>query len=89
MKKCVLEEGKFYPLMKAVPGKADREWTEEELEFGKFLLEKCHPVLRQYLERELRIRKEILERLKDAPESVGRTAQTGSRWRKSGRSLPL
>ena len=63
----VLEEGKFYPLMKAVPGKADREWTEEELEFGKFLLEKCHPVLRQYLERELRIRKEILERLKDAP----------------------
>lgn len=35
----VLEEGKFYPLMKAVPGKADREWTEEELEFGKFLLE--------------------------------------------------
>lgn len=63
----VLEEGKFYPLMKAVPGKADREWTEEELEFGKFLLEKCHSVLRQYLERELRIRKEILERLKDAP----------------------
>ena len=63
----VLEEGKFYPLMKAVPGKADREWTEEELEFGKLLLEKWHPVLRQYLERELRIRKEILERLKDAP----------------------
>ena len=40
---------------------------EMVLEEGKFLLEKCHPVLRQYLERELRIRKEILERLKDAP----------------------
>ena len=82
----VLEEGKFYPLMKAVPGKADREWTEEELEFGKFLLEKCHPVLRQYLERELRIRKEILERLKDMRKCW---SLQDSKRRKSGRSLPL
>lgn len=70
----VLEEGKFYPIMKAVPGNPDREWTEEELEFGRFLLEKCHRVLKQYLEREYRIRNEILERLKDA-----QGIQTGKR----------
>lgn len=70
----VLEEGKFYPIMKAVPGNPDREWTKEELEFGRFLLEKRHRVLKQYLEREYRIRNEILERLKDA-----QGIQTGKR----------
>ena len=70
----VLEEGKFYPIMKAVPGNPDREWTKEELEFGRFLLEKRHRVLKQYLEREYRIRNGILERLKDA-----QGIQTGKR----------
>ena len=66
----VLEDGKFYPMMKAVRGKAqtiseDVPYTPEEA-FGEILLKKRHPVLKLYLERELRIRNGILEKLKDA-----------------------
>ena len=65
----VLEDGKFYPMMRAVPGKGNgcAAWTPEELAFGKFLLERRHPVLHKYLERELRVRDEILEHLDSAP----------------------
>lgn len=62
----VLEDGKFYFIMKAAKGRQEPLWSEEETEFGGLLLQSRHPVLRQYLERELRIRQEILERLKDA-----------------------
>lgn len=61
----VLEDGKFYFIMKAAAGIKVPAWKDEELEFGKLLLGKKHPVLRQYLERELRIRDQILERLRD------------------------
>ncbi|MCI8637766.1 MAG: SAM-dependent methyltransferase [Coprococcus sp.] len=55
----VLEDGKFYPLMRVVRG-APESYLPEELEFGKRLLEMRHPILRQYLEREIRICGEIL-----------------------------
>lgn len=66
----VLEDGKFYPMMKAVRGEnrtvpGDMPYTPEEA-FGGLLLKKRHPVLKLYLERELRIRNEILEKLKEA-----------------------
>lgn len=66
----VLEDGKFYPMMKAVRGEArtvpgDMSYTPEEA-FGGLLLKKRHPVLKLYLKRELRIRNEILEKLKEA-----------------------
>jgi tRNA (adenine22-N1)-methyltransferase len=61
----ILEDGKFYPMMKAVPAEraAMPVWTPEEEAFGKLLLEQRHPVLKQYLERELRLREEILKKL--------------------------
>lgn len=69
----VQEDGKFYFIMKAVPGIQDPAWTVEETEFGGLLLEKRHPVLEQYLRRELRIRKEILDRLSDvSSETAGK-----------------
>ena len=52
----------------------DTPYTLDEW-FGGMLLERKHPVLREYLERELRIRNEILDRLKNAPnarEACGR-----------------
>ena len=66
----VLEDGKFYPMMKAVRGEAqiipeDMPYTPEEA-FGGLLLKKRHPVLKLYLERELRIRNGILEKLREA-----------------------
>lgn len=66
----VLEDGKFYPMMKAVRGEAqiipeDMPYTPEEA-FGGLLLKKRHSVLKLYLERELRIRNGILEKLREA-----------------------
>ena len=56
----ILEDGKYYPMMKAVSGRTPGEiWTREEEMFGKLLLERLHPVLYKYLQRELRIREEI------------------------------
>ena len=70
----ILEEGKFYPMMKAVWAETETmlPYTREEEAFGKLLLTKRHPVLKQYLERELRIRAEILNKLREAP---GESAQ--------------
>lgn len=64
----VLEDGKFYPMMRAVRQEGRLEsFTAEEDTFGKLLLEKCHPVLEKYLVREKRIRQELLDRLSAAP----------------------
>lgn len=58
----VEEEGKYYPMMKVVHGTAG-VYTEAELLYGKLLLEQRHPVLREYLLREKRIKNDIAVRL--------------------------
>ena len=65
----ILEEGKFYPMMKVIRGdkKEMHPYTKEEEWFGKLLLKERHPILKQYLKREIRIREEIEGRLADAP----------------------
>lgn len=68
----VREDGKYYPMMKVRPPMADTAgedtevkcWDTVQLKYGKLLLEKQHPVLREYLEREIRIYQSILEGLK-------------------------
>lgn len=63
----VVEDGKYYPMMKISTCKCDKNniqlWNKAELEYGKLLLEKKHPVLYQFLNRELHIRAQILEKL--------------------------
>ena len=63
----VLEDGKYYPMMKvryATGTKARRQSVaEHDFLFGPMLLQKKHPVLHAYLLREERIQKEVLERL--------------------------
>ena len=54
----ILEEGKYYPVIKAIRG-IDLPYSEEELEYGRFLLKNAHPVLLSFLEKE----KEKLERI--------------------------
>ena len=63
--RLIQEDGKYYPMMKAVhqPEAASADWTEEEYLFGKLLLEERSAVLKEFLLRELRIREEILEKL--------------------------
>lgn len=69
----VLEDGKFYPMMKVQPPKnrMSREemsgkrtqWSDTEITYGKLLLEHKNPVLKQFLEKEIRIRTEIRKNL--------------------------
>ena len=67
----IKEDGKFYPMMKAVRNNSGEKtvYTEEEAWFGPLLLKKCHLVLKEYLLREEMIRKKILAGLSGA-ESV-------------------
>lgn len=50
----ILEENKFYPIIKAVPGREAGGWENESLSdrYGPVLLKNRHPVLIQYLRRE-------------------------------------
>lgn len=64
----VLEDGKFYPMMKVKPPAAGEQlsrriWSDAEVSYGKLLLEGKHPVLKQFLEKEIRIKTEILKNL--------------------------
>lgn len=58
----VQEEGKFYPMMRAVPGEKSK-MTSIQLRFGPLLLANRHPVLKDYLLREQRINEKILASL--------------------------
>lgn len=58
----VWEDGKYYPMMKAVKGEVEN-YSPEELEFGKRLLEEKNPVLKQFLEWELEHQGDILSAL--------------------------
>ena len=64
--KMILEDGKFYPMMKAVRKQEQDSWTAEELMFGRYLLAEKNPVLHQFLLREMNIRDKILMNLKTA-----------------------
>lgn len=67
----ILEEDKFYPIIKAASTK--REYTIQDRElcdrFGPVLLENRHPVLAKYLKREWNHQLEIRERLLSAQNS--------------------
>ncbi len=58
----VLEDGKFYPMMKVINGRAPA-YNDIELRYGKCLLEKKHPVLEEFLNAELRKQDMVLENL--------------------------
>ena len=60
----VLEEGKFYPIMKVCPG-SPYTLTKEEGCYGKELLSQRHPVLQSFLHRELDMKRKVLRELDD------------------------
>lgn len=58
----VEENGKYYPMMQVIHG-APEPYEEWEYLYGKRLLEKHHPVLYEYLRREIRLKEDILRQL--------------------------
>ena len=45
----IWEEGKFYPVIKALKGNGKERLSEEEARFGPVLNKKKHPILKEYL----------------------------------------
>lgn len=70
----VLEDGKYYPVMRVVHGTKE-PYEEWEYLYGKRLLEALHPVLLEFLKRELHIKESILEQL------AGRSGSESARER--------
>lgn len=58
----VLEDGKFYPMMKVRPGNP-YTLTQEEASYGKTLLAQRNPVLKMFLQKELETKKNVLREL--------------------------
>lgn len=56
------DEGKYYMAMKAIPG-TDTPWKDIEYLFGKFLLEKEHPILKEFILKEIKLYEKILNQL--------------------------
>lgn len=85
----VVDDGKYYPMMKvAPPGSEERPdgsekgrdvclWNETELRYGKLLLESRNEALRSFLLREISLKKQILRSLQEkASERIaGRRSQ--------------
>lgn len=58
----VEEDGKIYPMMKVVNGTSE-SYLDMELQYGKCLLQKKHPTLLIYLDKEIRTKEHILKKL--------------------------
>lgn len=58
LKKISDKEAEFGEEIKS--GKRTEMWSEPELKYGRFLLQNRNPVLREYLQREILIREQIL-----------------------------
>ena len=59
----VLDEGKYYPMMRAEHGTKEK-WNAQEYEFGKYLIQDKNPVLMEFLKKEEKLCQEILSSIK-------------------------
>ena len=71
--KMVKDEGKYYPMMRVLHGKQE-PWTPEEYRYGKWLMEEKSPVFLEYLAKEERTYRKILEEIKRAGADPAREA---------------
>jgi tRNA (adenine22-N1)-methyltransferase len=73
----ILEDGKFYPMLRLVKGKRDDYCGEAEYAYGKLLLRQKDPVLKLYLDRQQQILSGLRETL--SAQAVGRSSQSADR----------
>lgn len=60
----VQEDGKYYPMMRVINAQAEA-YHAIEFRYGKLLLQEKHPVLRNFLEKEKKMKSRILENLRN------------------------
>ncbi len=58
----VLEDGKYYPMMKVINGTVE-VYSPVEFRYGKKLLEMKHPILKMFLQKEVQAKMQIKENL--------------------------
>lgn len=64
----ILEEGKYYPMMRVrYDSRMVESMNECQLRYGRLLLEQRHPVLQKYLMQEAQVQQKILNNLIDMP----------------------
>lgn len=74
--KMVKDEGKYYPMMKAVHGRQE-PWEEEEYLYGRQLIREKNLCLLEYLEKEERTLNQIAASLKGQPgENIRKREET-------------
>jgi len=61
--RMVFEDGKYYPMMHAVPGRDDTVYPESYFKYGGWLIREKNEVLLRYLEKEEREVREIQKKL--------------------------
>ncbi len=89
----VVEDGKYYPMMLAVPQKKETKTDVSHMlledAFGPLLLRAHHPVLEQWLLREYEICKKILVGLPDTEHNQIRRKEILNRQQQAGEALCL
>lgn len=68
---ALIEDGKFYFVIRCLPGGLAYSLTEEEEEYGPKLLAKRHPVLKDYLKRQQSINENIISELNKQTSAPG------------------
>lgn len=58
----IYEDGKYYPMLKVEKG-TDSAYTNSELMYGKLLIRERNPILSEFLEKEIQVKKSILDKL--------------------------
>lgn len=64
----ILEDGKFYPMMRVIPNQRQEvpgELLEVYAQYGQFLIEKKHPVLIEFLKKESKTNQKLLKQLQE------------------------
>lgn len=67
--RMVLDEGKFYTIIRAIPDGIRRKLSKAELLFGPVLISRKDPVLREYLEFRLKADNAVLCKLRSGTET--------------------
>lgn len=75
------EDGKYYTVMRAIPGPDPEPWAEADFAYGRQLLRQRPPVLREFLEKKREECRRILENLEREETPSPRRLQVKERLR--------
>ncbi len=72
--KMLIDEGKYYTVMRVLHGE-ESPYTEAEDLYGRYLIDEKDPVLREYLEKQTAVKERLLAALRDKDSEKSRSRQ--------------